>query len=63
MCNVYRRFVKGSAKIVAPLNQRTGMNQLFEFVILTDEKYDTFEAIKNRLVSISILALPSYGKT
>ena len=38
MCNVYRRFLKGFAKIAAPLNRKTGKNQPFEFEVLTDEE-------------------------
>ena len=36
MCNVYR-FVKGFAKIAAPLNRKTGNKQPFVFEVLTDE--------------------------
>ncbi|CDF38169.1 unnamed protein product [Chondrus crispus] len=62
MCNVYRRFVKGFAKIAAPLNRKTGKNQPFEFEVLTDEEYEAFVELKKRLVSPPILALPRYGK-
>ena len=62
MCNVYRRFVKGFAKIAAPLNRKTGKDQPFEFEVLTDEEYEAFEELKKRLISPPILALPRYGK-
>ena len=62
MYNVYRRFVKGFAKIAAPLNRMTGKNQPFEFEVLTDEGYEAFLGLKKRLVSPPLLSLPRYGK-
>ena len=57
ICNVYRGFVKGFAKIAAPSTGRRE-NQPFEFEVLTDEEYEAFLERKKRLVSLPILALP-----
>ena len=62
MCNAYHRFVKGLAKIVTPLNRKTGNHQPFEFEVLTDGEYEAFMELKKRLVSPPIVALPLYGK-
>ena len=60
MCNVYRRFVQGFAKIAGPLNKKTGKNQHYELEVLTDTEHAAFEELKRRLVSPPILALPRY---
>ena len=51
MCNVYRMFVQGFAKISAPLNKKTGKNQPYDFETLTDTEYAAFEELKRLLVS------------
>ena len=51
MCNVYRRFIQGFAKIATPLNKKTGKNQPYEFEMLTDAEFAAFEKLKRRLVS------------
>lgn len=58
-CNVYWRFVKGSAKIAASLNKKTGKNQPFEFETLTDTEYAVFVELRWRLVSLLVLTLPA----
>lgn len=62
MCNVYRRFVKGFAKIAATVNRKTGRNERFEFELLTDAELDAFEEQEKRLVSLLILSLPRHGR-
>ena len=59
---MYRRFVQGFAKIIAPLNKMTGKIQAYEFETLTDTEYAVFEELKRRLVVRPILALPRYGR-
>ena len=58
LCNVYRRFVAGFAKIAYPLNQllRKGESpQLGEF---TTEQLEAFEKLRQKLLDPPILALP-----
>ena len=62
MCNVNRRFVQGFAKIAAPLNEKNGNNQPYEFNTLTDAEHAAFEELKGRLVSPPIFTLPGYGR-
>ena len=62
MCNLYRRFIQGFAKIAAPLNKKTGKNQPYELEILTDAEFAAFEELKRRLVSPPVLALTRCGR-
>ena len=62
ICNVYRRFVKGFAKIAAPLIRRTSKNQPFEVEVPTDVDYAAFVDLKKRPLSPPILALSLYRK-
>ena len=62
ICNMYRRFVQGFAKIAVPLNEKTSKDQANKFEALTDTEYAAFEELKRRLVSSPILTLPRYGR-
>lgn len=58
LCNFYRRFVPGLAKIVAPLNEMLKKGTPSVFEDLTDEQYEAYQELKDRLVSPPVLALP-----
>ena len=59
LCNYYRRFVEGFAKITSPLNRLTRKN--VEFVWSPDCDF-AFNELKNRLCSPPILAYPDFEK-
>ncbi|CAN8061906.1 unnamed protein product [Agarophyton chilense] len=61
LCNVYRRFVKGFAKIEAPLNKKLQKSEPEWFENLSNDEMDTFEELKRALLSPPILALPKTG--
>ena len=61
-CNVYRRFVKGFAKIARPLTDMMRKDVDPDFDNRTELQLQAFEALKERMVSPSILALPRYGR-
>ncbi|CAN8063812.1 unnamed protein product [Agarophyton chilense] len=61
LCSVYRRFVKGFAKIAAPLNKKLQKGEPERFENLSNDEMDTFEELKRALLSPPILALPKTG--
>ena len=62
-CNVYRHFVKGSAKIARPLTDMTHKDADPDFENPTELQLQAFEAFKERMISPPILALPRYGRS
>ncbi|GJY51236.1 putative reverse transcriptase domain-containing protein [Tanacetum coccineum] len=52
----YRRFVKGFSRLALPLTQLMRKGKKF---VWTDERNESFEELKRRLVSTPILTLPS----
>ncbi|GKV41417.1 hypothetical protein SLEP1_g48955 [Rubroshorea leprosula] len=58
LAGYYRRFVEGYSKISGPLTQLTRKNQKFEW---TDKCEQSFQELKNRLVTAPILAIPDNG--
>ena len=57
LCNYYRRFIKGFAKIASPLNKLTSKNVKFSWTPACQESFDT---LKQALVSAPILAYPDF---
>ena len=58
LCNVYRRFVAGFAKIAAPLNALLRKGENPQFGTLSEEQLAAFETLRTRLLDPPILALP-----
>ena len=58
LCNVYRRFVPRFATLAAPLNRYLTKGQPPILGQLTDDAVDAFNALRARLLSPPILALP-----
>ena len=61
MCNVYRRFIKGYAKIAHPLNRRTSKDSPETWDDLSEDEMTAFQTLKRALVTAPILALPREG--
>ena len=61
-CNVYRRFVKGYAKIASPLSDMLRKDAARDWDNPTEEQSRAFEELKARLTSPPILALPKPGR-
>lgn len=61
MCNVYRRFVRNFTRIVSPLNIKTRKDQPIEIEHRNEEKIETFETLRQKLITKLILALPRHG--
>ena len=61
-CNVYRRFVKGFAKIAHRLTDMTRKDADLEFYNPTERQLQAFEALKERMIFPPILALLGYGR-
>jgi hypothetical protein len=61
MCNVYRRFVEGFAKIAAPLTDLLKKGQPETFVLNTDQQ-KSFHLLRIALIQPPILKLPKEGK-
>ena len=59
LAGYYRRFIKGSSKIVAPLTQLTRKDQHFAW---TDRCEESFQELKKRLTSAPMLVIPDVGK-
>lgn len=57
ICNYYRRFIKGFAKIASPLNLLTSKNVKFSW---TPACQESFDMLKQALVSAPILAYPDF---
>ncbi|GKV45643.1 hypothetical protein SLEP1_g52705 [Rubroshorea leprosula] len=58
LARYYRRFVEGYSKISGPLTQLTRKNQKFEWI---DKCEQSFQELKNRLVTAPILDIPDNG--
>jgi hypothetical protein len=58
LCNVYRRFVKGFAKIAAPLNFLLRKGETPQLSALSPEKVFAFDTLRASLLHPPILALP-----
>ena len=61
-CNVYRRFVKGFAKIAHPLTDITRKDSEPDYDNPTEAQLKAFEDLKARMIAPPILALPRYGR-
>ena len=59
LCNYYRRFVEGFAKIASPLNRLTRKDVAF---VWSPECETAFNSLKNRLCSPPILAYPDFER-
>jgi hypothetical protein len=58
LCNVYRRFVAGFAKIAHPLDQLLRKRESPKLGVLTQEQLEAFEKLRQKLLDPPILALP-----
>ncbi|CDF39938.1 unnamed protein product [Chondrus crispus] len=61
-CNVYRRFVKGFAKIARPLTDMTRKGADPDFYNPTEAQLNAFDNLKRCMIAPPILALPRYGR-
>jgi len=61
MCNVYRRFVPGFARIAAPLTDMLKKGEAESFQELTKDQSQAFDALRTALVNPPILSLPKEG--
>ena len=61
-CNVYRRFVKGFAKIARPLTDMTRKDAEPDFDNPTEAQLQAFEDLKSKMIAPPILAPPRYGR-
>ena len=61
-CNVYRRFVKGFAKIARPLTDMTRKDSDSDFYKPTEAHLQAFENLKRCMISPPILALRRHGR-
>jgi len=59
LAGYYRRFVEGFSKMVSPLTQLTRKDQPFSWTEKCDE---CFEAMKKRLATAPVLAIPDTSK-
>ena len=58
LCNFYRRFIRGFAKLAAPLNALLRKGESPNFGQLNTEQTQAFEDLRARLLDPPILALP-----
>jgi RNase H-like domain found in reverse transcriptase len=58
LCNVFRRFVAGFAKIAEPLNILLRKGESPQLGSLSEEQLAAFETLRTRLLDPPILALP-----
>ena len=59
----YWKFIKGFAWIAQPLNEhlaRKGASRKTEYVLLSDDALEAFQALKQACMSTSILAFADY---
>lgn len=61
MCNVYRRFVNGFAKIAGPLSDLLKKGEPESF-ILNENQQNAFNVLRDALIHPPILTLPKEGK-
>ena len=61
-CNVYRRFVKGLAKIALPLTDMKRKDADPDYDNPTAAQVNAFEDLKSRMIAPNILELPRYGR-
>ncbi|VDI61165.1 Hypothetical predicted protein [Mytilus galloprovincialis] len=59
LCNYYRKFVKGYAKIVSPLNRLLTKDSPFKW---TSDCQKAFETLKTALTSTPVLKFPNFNK-
>jgi hypothetical protein len=59
LCRYYRRFIRDFASIAKPLHRLTEKGRKFQW---TNETQESFEIVRHRLISASILALPDVTK-
>lgn len=59
--NVYRWFIKGFAKIVAPFNRNLHKRQPDQFGVLEENESHAFQKLKAMLISSAMLTLPKSG--
>lgn len=59
LCNYYRRFVKGFSQITAPLRELLKKDTRFRW---NEQCQESFDKLKNALISAPILALPDFSK-
>lgn len=57
LCNLYRRFARNFARIVALLNKKLGEREQRMWDTLTQEERDAFVTSKDKLVTAAVLAL------
>jgi RNase H-like domain found in reverse transcriptase len=58
LCNIYRRFARGFAKIAAPLNALLRKGESPQLGELTDIRRSSFKTLRDCLLNPAILALP-----
>jgi RNase H-like domain found in reverse transcriptase len=58
LCNVYRRFISGFAKIAAPLNALLRKGESPQLGVLSKEQLQSFDTLREKLLNPPILALP-----
>ena len=61
LCNVYRLFVPGFARIARPLTELTKKETSFQLPDFNEEQLIAFEDLKSRLISTTVLRLPRTG--
>ena len=61
MCNIYRRFIQGFARIAHPLSRKTSKDFPETWENLSVEEMRAFETLKRCLLTAPILALPREG--
>ena len=59
LAGYYRLFVEGFSRLAAPMTRLTQKNVKFEW---SDKCERSFQKLKEKLISASIVALPVYGK-
>ncbi|CAC5360188.1 Transposon Tf2-12 polyprotein,Transposon Tf2-11 polyprotein,Transposon Tf2-1 polyprotein,Transposon Tf2-7 polyprotein [Mytilus coruscus] len=59
LCNYYRKFVKGYAKIASPLNRLLTKDTPFKW---TTDCQNAFDTLKNALTSTPVLNFPNFNK-